>query len=312
MSRDPPNPSSPIVFGEVLFDHFVDGSRVLGGAPFNVAWHLRGFGLDPLLISAVGRDDPGEEARERMHSWGLRTKGVQLDPFHPTGHVVAKVMDGEPTFEIGIEQAYDYVDPIGAAACVSGTAPSLIYHGTLALRSDRSWGALERVVQTTGAGTYVDLNLRPPWWTLDRLRWCLGTATWLKLSLQELATASGVDPGELASPENQVRHAEALAQSRSTAKVLVTLGADGSLLVADGRVTRVESDRLAPDEIVDTVGAGDGFSAVACIGVIERWTDEEILRRGNAFAADLCRIRGATSEDPELYEKHRMRWRARE
>ncbi|MCG2635366.1 MAG: carbohydrate kinase, partial [Gammaproteobacteria bacterium] len=26
------------IYGEVLFDHFPDGSRVLGGAPFNVAW----------------------------------------------------------------------------------------------------------------------------------------------------------------------------------------------------------------------------------------------------------------------------------
>ena len=51
---------TPVLFGEVLFDCFEDGSRVLGGAPFNVAWHLQGFGLSPLLISCIGRDAEGQ------------------------------------------------------------------------------------------------------------------------------------------------------------------------------------------------------------------------------------------------------------
>ena len=46
----------PAVFGEVLFDCFADGTRVLGGAPFNVAWHLQAFGEAPLFVSRVGDD----------------------------------------------------------------------------------------------------------------------------------------------------------------------------------------------------------------------------------------------------------------
>ncbi|MBA1332725.1 carbohydrate kinase, partial [Candidatus Endoriftia persephone str. Guaymas] len=51
--------SHPIIFGEVLFDCFEDGSRVLGGAPFNVAWHLQALGAAPLFISRVGDDSLG-------------------------------------------------------------------------------------------------------------------------------------------------------------------------------------------------------------------------------------------------------------
>ena len=40
-------PTQPLIFGEVLFDQFEDGSSVLGGAPFNVAWHLQAFGMQP-------------------------------------------------------------------------------------------------------------------------------------------------------------------------------------------------------------------------------------------------------------------------
>lgn len=58
------------IFGEVLFDYFPDGNRVLGGAPFNIAWHLQAFGLFPHLVSRVGCDREGEQVRSAMESWG--------------------------------------------------------------------------------------------------------------------------------------------------------------------------------------------------------------------------------------------------
>ena len=65
------------VFGEVLFDHFPDGRRVLGGAPFNVAWHLQAFGKRPHLISRVGDDAEGQEIRTAMRDWGMSEAGLQ-------------------------------------------------------------------------------------------------------------------------------------------------------------------------------------------------------------------------------------------
>ena len=310
MSRDSPAGTQPVVFGEVLFDHFADGSRVLGGAPFNVAWHLRGFGLEPVVVTAVGDDAPGREALERMRRWGMRTEGVQTDSLHPTGRVAAKIVHGEPIFEIGTDQAYDYVDPVRAAAAVAARAIPLVYHGTLALRGDRTWSALDRLKEATGAPTFVDLNLRSPWWTPDRLRWCLSTASWLKLSREELATVAGASVEELADADACFRRARELSRRYDLSAVLVTLGAQGSLLIAAERMVASGDSPLDADDVVDTVGAGDGFSAVACVGLLERWSAEEILRRGNAFAADICRVRGATSDDPSLYERHRERWSA--
>ena len=62
----------PWIFGEVLFDCFPDGSRVLGGAPFNVAWHLQALGLEPLFLSRVGRDAAGREIRTAMGEWACQ------------------------------------------------------------------------------------------------------------------------------------------------------------------------------------------------------------------------------------------------
>lgn len=299
-----PTPA-PLVFGEVLFDHFPDGSRVLGGAPFNVAWHLEGFGLGPRMVSAVGADETGRQAVDRMKQWGMWTGGIQVDPLHPTGRVKATIVDGEPAFEIGTEQAYDFVQRPAALAAIGDAEVPLLYHGTLALRNDRSWDALGGLLRKTEAPTFVDLNLRDPWWTPDRLRWCLQMATWLKVNQQELATVTGEPAVDQAAC---IDAASSVVERHGIKSIVVTLGEEGSVLVAEGRASVCDAEHLAEDEIVDTVGAGDGFAAVVCAGLLLGWGVDDLLGRANAFAADICRIRGATTDDRALYEHHERSW----
>lgn len=298
--------SVPLIFGEVLFDQFLGGSRVLGGAPFNVAWHLQGLGLAPLLISAVGDDENGKEALERMSDWGMNTQAVQVDPRHPTGRVMATLVDGEAAFEIGSEQAYDYIDPQQATSTLQpGASGSFLYHGTLALRSDRSWQALRTLRTATRAPTFVDLNLRDPWWSPDRVRWCLDTASWLKVSEAELAQVAGERSTDR---DACVRGARRLTRTHDIEVIFVTLGPQGALAVEGDAIVQVPAKPLEQDELVDTVGAGDAFSAVACAGLEMGWSLETLLDRGTAFAADICRVRGAVVKDRSLYETRRDAW----
>ncbi len=77
--RETSSQQRPIIFGEVLYDTFPDDAAVLGGAPFNVAWHLQGFGLQPLFISRVGTDELGAQVIADMQAWGMDLRGVQRD-----------------------------------------------------------------------------------------------------------------------------------------------------------------------------------------------------------------------------------------
>ena len=303
---DPQNHASdPLIFGEVLFDHFPDGSRVLGGAPFNVAWHLQGFGLGPFFVSAVGEDDTGREVLDRMGQWGMATDGVQIDRSHPTGRVTAHLVDGEPLFEIGSEQAYDYVRGDLAVEGLGSGEVTLIYHGTLALREPASREAVTELRRATRAPTFVDLNLREPWWTREILDACLDGASWLKLNRDELST---VVNAPVETPEACEEAGLALAEKRDLDTLIVTLGKGGSMLFRGGSTWSEEAVALELDEIVDTVGAGDAFSAVACMGMTRGWEPGDILRRGNAFAAEVCRIRGATTADRSLYRHQAEAW----
>ena len=74
----------PVVFGEIVFDEFDDDLHQPGGAPLNVACHLHGFGLDPLLISRIGRDELGGLLLERLTARCLDTRGIQVDPLRAT------------------------------------------------------------------------------------------------------------------------------------------------------------------------------------------------------------------------------------
>ena len=150
----------PLVFGEVLYDHFPDGGVVLGGAPFNVAAHLQAFGAAPLLISRVGDDPLGHRIRDTMLHLGMDTSGLQLDSAHPTGTVDVSIEQGEPHFTILPERAYDFID---ASQVPPISAPSLLYHGSLALREASSRCALEQLAARAGAPMFMDVNLRAPW-----------------------------------------------------------------------------------------------------------------------------------------------------
>lgn len=283
--------ASPIVFGEVLFDTFPDGQRVLGGAPFNVAWHLQGFGHAPRFISRVGDDDAGREILERADAWGLSTAGIQVDRERPTGRVRVQIQDDEPSFEIEPDQAYDFIEaPPGDPDGV------LLYHGTLALRSTVSRRTLENL-GLPALGVFCDLNLREPWWKRETIDWCLGRAAWIKLSDTELQTLAGVP----ADSRDDCRKAAAqLAGRYRIPNLVATRGSDGVLgLFAGGEA--IWKNASEPSPMVDTVGAGDAFAAVMIVGILEGWNHGSALERAAQFAADICGQQGATAPDPSLY-----------
>jgi sucrose-phosphate synthase len=294
----------PVIFGEVLFDHFPDGSRVLGGAPFNVAWHLRGFNSNPLVISAVGDDAEGREVLERMTSWDLMTHGVQVDTEHPTGRVTASVRKGENHFEIAPGQAWDSIHADRALLVASEEPIGLLYHGSLALRSDESWATLRRLRDQTEAPSFIDINLRDPWWTQDKVQWCLSTGNWVKLNDNELSVLTSKPTSSLRDCSDA---ALALAREHSIDGVIITRGSKGAISVVGGLGT-FEAHAAPVTKLVDTVGAGDAFSAVVCLGLLQQWEQQVTLDRASAFAADLCGIRGATTTDFALYERHLAEW----
>jgi fructokinase len=292
----------PVIFGEVLFDVFPGNVAVLGGAPFNVAWHLKGFGLSPLLISRVGEDAPGQDILRTMQAWGMDVSGIQIDPVYPTGAVHVALEEGQPQFTILPNQAYDFIDTDTALDAIREQNCSLLYHGTLVAR-EASQAAVQALRHSI-ASAFVDLNLRAPWWELERVHELLQGARWVKMNGDELAAMHGVP--ELSESDMEAK-AHALCLQSGWELLALTLGAEGAWLLTAGKTYRGQA--VAVKALVDTVGAGDAFSAVTMLGLHRGWSLEDTLSRALDFAAALCGIQGASPQDPELYASYLEQWR---
>ena len=245
------------VFGEVLFDQFPDGSCVLGGAPFNVAWHLQAFGLHPQCISRVGKDALGDKIRETLQRWGMSLAFLQQDKVYPTGLVQVEVGQGEPVFSILPDQAYDYIELRGLDAIDHS---GLFYHGSLAVRSATSRHTLSLLKQQHQGKIFMDVNLRQPWWNKADVLALIGDADWVKLNSHELQ-ALVPDKSDLKTSM------ESLLSQYGLEGIIVTRGQDGALALDDtGRFFSVSPTKAVA--VVDTVGAGDAFQLLSCLGCI--------------------------------------------
>jgi fructokinase len=288
----------PVIFGEVLYDRFPDGSVVLGGAPFNVAWHLQAFGVAPLFVSRVGDDALGRSVRNTMIAWEMDTSGLQLDPVHPTGSVDISIVDGEPGFDIVERQAYDFID---ADALPPLPDRALLYHGSLALRNDVSGGALQQLQQGRDLQRLVDVNLRSPWWQRDTVLALLQGARWIKLNEAEVA--------QLVTDADTLQAQMQYLQQQSGAElVIVTRGAAGAVM-RDASGAEFSVVPQGSNEVIDTVGAGDAFTSVVTLGLMRGWGLPLILERAQAFASAITRIRGATRNDHDFYQPFIDDWK---
>jgi len=284
------------IFGEVLFDRFDDGVEILGGAPFNVAWHLQAFQQAPLFISRIGQDQAGAKIQAAMQTWGISQAALQIDAEFPTGAVEISLNNGEPEYQILANQAYDFIDDqsLPSIDC------ALLYHGSLAARQPVSGKALQRLINRHQGKVFIDINLRKPWWNQTAVAELLTQANWVKLNHQELQQLQVAGD----SLEAKMR----LFIERYQLEVLVvTLGEQGAWAIDEnGELLTVQPDSL--QVVVDTVGAGDAFASVLLLGILKAWPLAVSLQRAQQFASALVGQRGATVSDLDFYQSFKAAW----
>ncbi len=300
----PNGKSTVVVFGEVLADVFPDRT-VLGGAPFNVACHLKALGQNPILITRLGDDALREQVTQAMTAKGMDSLGVQFDKRNPTGQVRVHLENGGHRFEILPQQAYDFIHPGVVRMTSLLVHPVMMYFGTLAQRHYISRRALKTLLRSNRAPRFLDINLRAPWYDKRTLQQSLQLAHIVKLNDEELALLAKMFDLEASSASEQ---AKSLLDRFDLQQVFVTCGAAGSWHMdrEGNRVETVKPEALS--SMVDTVGAGDGFAAVCILGALHGWTIATTLERANAFAGAICGIRGAIPDDGAFYSAFIQRW----
>ena len=290
-----PLPTSPIVvgLGETLWDVFPDGA-VWGGAPGNVACHAAGLGAKSFMVSGVGCDELGERGIAALESHGVDCRHVQRDPRHPTGTVTVSLEPaGDASYVFASDTAWDHVDWEPSLGELAARADAVCF-GTLGQRAEESRRTIRLFLEAAGRAVRVfDVNLRQHFYAPDLIRESLALANVLKLNDDELpvvAAACGVSADDPVAAVRQIvgQHGLRLAA--------LTRGAAGSLLVADGVVSTRPAEART---IVDTVGAGDAFTAAVVMGLLGGRPLEAIHDHAARLAAFVCGHRGATPQIPD-------------
>ncbi len=297
--------SAVVLFGEVLADVFPDRT-VLGGAPFNVARHLKAFGRNPVLITRLGNDELGDEVMRTMEQSGMSTVGVQTDKSHRTGKVEVRLENGAHRFEILPARAYDYIHPVIARMAALSVHPVMSYFGTLAQRSETSNRSLRGILKISGVTRFLDVNLREPWYDKRVLRQSLEYAEIVKVNECELGVLSGMF--DLNETDRNAQAAQ-LIRHFNIEQLLVTRGDEGAVSYDQNGAVVERPVATRSVAMVDTVGAGDAFSAVCLLGALCHWPITIIMERANDFAAAICGVRGAVPDHAEFYEPFLAAWK---
>jgi len=288
----PAEPRKPRILscGEVLWDLFPEGAR-FGGAPANFACHAALLGGDVTMLSAVGKDIRGDEAVTILRGFGVETTLVQRIADALTGSVGVNVdTAGKPSFEIHAGSAWDLINWTDALEAKLSEVDA-IYFGTLGQRGAVSRATIRRVTELareSGMLRVLDVNLRSPFYDAALIRESIAHASVLKLSDEELsdvATACGIALDT--KPEATLR---SLLTRFGLHLVVMTRGAEGALFVSPNGV--IDQPGI-PTTVVDTVGAGDSFTAAFVLGILRGDAPEVILQKACEIASAVCSQSGA-------------------
>lgn len=281
--------------GEILWDVFPDGPQ-FGGAPANFACtaaELAGGAMDVFAVGSVGRDELGTQAVELLKSHGVDVSCVSTTD-SPTGRVnVTLDAAGVPSFEIATNTAWDNVPWSSDLTQLAARADAVCF-GTLAQRSPVTRNTIRKFLAATRPDCLriLDINLRPPFWNEEVVGSSLQLASILKLNdtevdvLLDQAGAGGADDELLAT----------LMKTFQLQLIAITRGSNGGTLL---RAIGERSDQPSPPtKVVDTVGAGDAYTAALAIGLLNGAPLDDINTWANRVASFVCTQAGGTPRFP--------------
>jgi len=277
--------------GEALWDLLPSGRKV-GGAPANFAFHCMQLGADVRLLSRVGDDDLGREMIEFYRSLGLSTELIETDSTTPTGTVGVELSaDGQPKYTIHENVAWDKIEATEGAIRFAQSADAICF-GSLAARTETTLRTIQHLVAQvpSSALRVLDLNMRDPFVDHHVIEAMLRLANILKLNDEELARLAAM----FAVPGDTVKqHADWFIDKYRLKMLVLTCGAQGSRIFCDGKEHCCEGREV---EVVDTVGAGDAFTATVVVGLLSVGALETIHERASEIAAFVCTQSGATPQ----------------
>lgn len=277
-----------IGLGEILWDMLPTGKQ-LGGAPANFAYHVCRLGGNGWAVSAISDDELGREIKNTLSTKKLNTILEEVN--EPTGTVqVTLNAAGVPTYDITEGVAWDHIpftERIGNLA----KETSAVCFGTLAQRSPESRATIHKFIESMPAGSLkvYDINLRQKYYDEKIISDSLRLADILKINDEELEIVSRM----LCLTGTSEERCRAISREFNLKFVILTMGGDGSKVILEDRVHLSTPGKI---NIVDTVGAGDSFTAAFMLAYLRGESIEKAHTLATEVSSYVCTKAGAMPE----------------
>jgi fructokinase len=278
----------PIVcFGEILWDILPD-TVVPGGAPMNVAYHLRKLGIQPALITRVGLDNYGKRLIQLMERQDISTDFFQMDFELDTGKVTMTPGEGDDIhYDIIKNVAWDNIQWDDQFAPLIRQCDYFVF-GSLSTRSEANREVVYRL-QDLAKYRVLDINLRPPHYSRPILERLLSGTDLLKLNLGELELLTGW----FSAYHSERDRIKALQHRFRIPTIIVTKGSQGSVMTMDGEFYEHPGFRV---DLADTVGSGDAFLAGLLYQLSKKTPPAKAIEFASAMGALIASYSGPCPE----------------
>jgi len=265
----------------------------IAGAELNVATGLARLGLNVSWVSRIGSDSFGRFVLSSLKKENINSESVTIDAHYPTGfQLKSRAENGtDPIVEYfrkGSAASHLSCDDFNAATFTR--ARHLHLSGVAAALSASAYDLLDHAASTMkaqGKTISFDPNLRPVLWKseaemVEKLNRLAFQADWVLPGLKEAAILTGQSTPEAMADFYLERGVKA---------VVIKTGADGAWFkTAAGEQGAVAAVRV--DNVVDTVGAGDGFAVGVISALLEGKTFPQAVARGNKIGSLAIQVPG--------------------
>ena len=262
----------------------------LGGAPANFAYHAGQQGAESTVVSRIGNDDLGSEIRSVLDSKGL-SSSLQTDMENPTGTVTVEIAgEGIPEYVIHQPVAWDFLDYNSELKELASECDAVCF-GSLAQRNEVSGQSIRSFVENTGpkALRIFDINLRQEFYSKELIDQNLHLANVVKFNDDEYEILRGMYD----LPNDELLFIREMINRFDLSHLVFTKGGDGSYFSDRDFTSYLRTPEI---EIVDTIGAGDSFTATIVMGILNENPVTETHKKAIEVSAFVCSSKGAMPE----------------
>ena len=278
--------------GEALWDCLPEG-RKIGGAPANFAFHASQFGYEAWVVSAIGNYALADETIAALERNGLNLEMPRVD--FPTGMVdVALDEEGVATYDIKAGSAWDNIPFTPQIQALAERCRAVCF-GSLSQRSEVSRQTVYRFLDAVPEDCLrvFDINLRQNFYTKNVICESLRRCDILKINDEELVEIARM----FGYPGLDLENKCWLIIGKYNLKMLIlTCGANGSYVFSEGKMSYVETPKVA---VADTVGAGDSFTGSFIASILKGLSIPEAHHRAVEVSAYVCTQNGAMPVLPD-------------